>query len=181
MSMSTGPGRPERAMAKASRTTSANWSGSLTRIVALGDGDGDTGNVHLLKGVLADEAFHHITGDKDHRRGVVVGCGNAGGQIGCARPGGGEGTRTSLCRWSGHIRRRSGRRPAHERSECGEYLCSVSVRFHLIIDVQDRTARIAEYRIHALLQQALIRFGKFHSHRSGASFILVYIRKTASS
>ena len=62
----------------------------LDQVVALGDGHGDAGNVHLLEGVLADEAFHHVTGDKDHRRGVVVGGGNAGGQVGGARSGGGK-------------------------------------------------------------------------------------------
>src|SRR5699024_5169446 len=45
----------------------------LDQVVAFGDGHGDTGDVHLLEGVLADEVLADVAGDEHHRGGVVVG------------------------------------------------------------------------------------------------------------
>ena len=82
MSTSTGPGRPVRAMWKAS------WIGAgqlvwtcVTRIVVLGAGAGDARDVALLEGVVADEVRRDLSGEDDDRDGVHVGRGDAGDSV----------------------------------------------------------------------------------------------------
>ena len=54
------------------------------------NGHRNAGNVHLLKRVPADEVLGHVAGDKDHRGGIHVRGGDAGGQVRSAGAGGGE-------------------------------------------------------------------------------------------
>src|SRR5699024_4881332 len=58
--------------------------GVLHQVVALGDGHGDTGDIHLLEGVLANQVLTDVAGDEYDRGGIVVGRGDTGGQVGGA-------------------------------------------------------------------------------------------------
>ncbi len=56
----------------------------------LGDGQGDAGDVYLLKSVLADERSGHLASDGHYRRRVHVRRSDAGHQVGGPRPRGGH-------------------------------------------------------------------------------------------
>ena len=85
MSISTGPGRPSVATAKASRTASASSSTSSHQDAVLGDRLGDADDVGLLEGVPPDHRARHLAGDRDDRRAVHVRRGEAGHEVGGAR------------------------------------------------------------------------------------------------
>jgi hypothetical protein len=55
------------------------------QIIVLGDRQGDAGDIRLLEGVIADEPADDLSGDKNDRRGIHAGCGNAGHKVGGAR------------------------------------------------------------------------------------------------
>ena len=61
--------------------------GVLHHVVVLGDGQGDAGNIGLLKGVGADQVAGHVAGDGEQRHAVHHGVGQPGHQIGGPRPG----------------------------------------------------------------------------------------------
>ena len=125
----------------------------LDQVVALGDGHGDTGDVHLLEGVLADEVLTDVAGDEHHRGGVVVGGGNAGDQVGGAGPRGGK-AHTHLSGGPGV----AVGGVAGSLFMGGEVVVNfvlVPVELKLIVNVENGTSRIAEHRVHTLLQQTL--------------------------
>ncbi len=75
--------------------------------VVLGDGQGDAGDVDLLKGVAAEDLGGHLAGDADDRDAVEHGGGDAGDEVGRARSAGGHadpdpprGARVAIC----HVR-----------------------------------------------------------------------------
>ena len=53
-----------------------------------GAGSRDPDDVHLLKGVIADELRGHLAGQDHDRDGIHIGGGNAGYRVGGTRPGG---------------------------------------------------------------------------------------------
>jgi len=128
-------------------------AGVFHQIVALGDGHGDTGDVHLLKGVLADEVLADVAGDEHHRGGVVVGRGDAGGQVGGPGAGGGEahphlsgGAGIAVCRVSRAL------------LVGGEHMGdAVRILVQLIVKVQHCAAGITKKGVHALLAQDLYK------------------------
>ena len=121
------------------------------QIGGLGDGHGDAGDVHLLESVLAQGLLSDIAGDEDHRRGIHIGGGDAGGEIG------GPGARGSEAH--PHLAGGSGIAiggvggPLLVGGQYVVYFILVVIQF--IIEIQDGPARIAEDGVHLLLQQAL--------------------------
>ena len=51
----------------------------------LGDGGRDRHDIHLLKGILAEQVGGHVAGNGDDRHGIAVGVGDAGHEIGRSR------------------------------------------------------------------------------------------------
>ena len=125
----------------------------LDQVVALGDGHGDTGDIHLLEGVLADKVLTDVAGDEHHRGGVIVGGGDASDQVGGAGAGGGK----AYTHLSGGPGVAVGG-VAGSLLMGGEVVVNfvlVTVELKLIVNVENGTSRIAEHRVHALLQQTL--------------------------
>ncbi len=90
MSMSTGPGRPDIAMAKARGITSQQLLRGVHHEVVLGHRQRHAEDVHLLKGVGADLTRRHLPGDRHQRNRIQLGVGDRGEQIGGAGAGGGQ-------------------------------------------------------------------------------------------
>ena len=90
MSTSTGPGRPEVAIWKASRIGGRDVFGARDEEVVLGDRQGDAGDVDLLEGVGAEDLGGDLAGDADDGDGVEHGRGDAGDEVGRAGAGGGH-------------------------------------------------------------------------------------------
>ncbi len=84
MSTRTGPGRPEVAIWKASAQGGGDVLGAGDEEVVLGDGQGDAGDVDLLKRVGAEDFGGDLAGDGDDGDGVEHGGGDAGDEIGGA-------------------------------------------------------------------------------------------------
>ena len=61
------------------------------KVIVLGDGQGDAGDVGFLEGVGADELAADLSGDANDRRGIEHGGGDAGDHVGRAGAGGGDG------------------------------------------------------------------------------------------
>jgi hypothetical protein len=61
---------PERAMKKASRSVGPDLLGVGDQVVVLGDGQGDAGDVGLLKGVEPMSGAANLPGDADDGRRV---------------------------------------------------------------------------------------------------------------
>ncbi len=64
--------------------------GAGDEVVVLGDGQGDAGDVDLLKGVAAEDFAADLAGDGDDGDGVEHGGGDAGDEVGGAGAGGGD-------------------------------------------------------------------------------------------
>ena len=60
------------------------------KVVVLGDGEGDPGDVRFLEAVTADEITGDVAGDDDHGDGIHVGGTDTGHEVGGARAGGRE-------------------------------------------------------------------------------------------
>ena len=115
--------------------------------VVLGHGQRDAGDVHFLKRVGAEHLAGHVAGDADHRNGIEHCGGNAGDEIGCAGAAGGD-CNAHLARGAriavGHVRRAL--LVPHENVVNGKLA-------QRVVDRQNRSARIAEDRGHALAHQ----------------------------
>ena len=148
--------------------------GVLDQIVALGNGQGDAGDVYLLEGVLADQALAHVDGDEHHGGRIHVGGSNASDQIGGARAGGGEahahlagGAGVAVCRVRGALF--MGRQNMTD-------LLAIAVKLKLIVDVQNCAAGITKDGVNALFQQALHHdLGCGYFHWDAASFVVVIL------
>ena len=139
------------------------------QVVALGDGHGDAGDIHLLEGVLADKVLRHVDRDEHHGGGVVVGGGDAGGQVGGAGTAGGK-AHAHLSGGAGVSVGGVGG-PLLMGGQNMVNLLLVSVKLQLIVDVQNGAAGIAEYGVHPLLQQAFHQnLRGFHLHICETSF-----------
>ena len=135
----------------------------LHQEITLGNGHGDAGDVYLLEGVLADEVFADVAGDKHNRGGVVVGGGDAGDQVGGAGAGGGE-AHPHLSRGPGVAVGGMGRALLVGGEVVADFF-AVAVELEFVVNVQDGAAGVAEHRVHALLQQALHHdLGPSHQH-----------------
>ena len=121
MSTWTGPGRPVRAMWKASAMTRGDVVGVADQVVVLGHRQRDAGDVDLLEGVLADERRGHVAGDGDDRDGVQLRRGDAGHEVRRAGAGGAH-AHADPARSRAHSHRRRGPRPA--RGGRGRGACS---------------------------------------------------------
>ena len=120
------------------------------QVIALGDGHGHAGDVHLLEGVLADEVGGHVAGDAHDGRGIHVGGGDAGDQIGAAGAGGGE-AHAHLAGGTGVAVRGVARALLVGGQDVPD-LFPVAVQ--LVVNVQDGAARVAENCIDTLFEQA---------------------------
>ena len=135
----------------------------LHQEVAFGDGHGDSGDVHLLEGVLADEVLADVAGDEHHGGGVVVGGGDSGDQVGGPGAGGGE-AHAHLPGGPGVAVGGVGR-ALLVGGEVVVDLLVIAVKLKLVVDVEDGAAGVAEHRVHPLLQQAFHDdLGPFHPH-----------------
>ncbi len=85
MSTTTGPGRPDVAMRKASGTTVEQLGRRAHQEVVLRDRHGQAVGVDLLEGVGADHRARHLAGDGDERDRVELGVGDRGEQVRRAR------------------------------------------------------------------------------------------------
>ena len=89
MSTWTGPGRPVRAMWKASARTRGRSSAFADEVVVLGHRQGDAVDVDLLEGVLADQRGGNVAGDGHDRDRIELGRGDARDEVrraGSGRP-----------------------------------------------------------------------------------------------
>src|SRR5699024_7706992 len=126
-------------------------------------GHGDTGDIHLLEGVLADQVLADVTGNEHHGGGVVVGGGNTGGQVGGAGAGGGE-THTHLAGSPGVAVSSVGGALFVGGKNVPD-LILIAVQFEFIVYIQNGAAGVTEYGIRPLLQQTFHQdLGCFHSH-----------------
>ena len=89
-SISTGPGRPERRDAKGLGEDARNVRGAPDDEAVLHDRQRDPEDVDFLEGVGAHQRRADLAGDRDHRHAVEEGVGDAGDEVGRARPGGRE-------------------------------------------------------------------------------------------
>ena len=130
-------------------------------IGVFGDGHGDARDVDFLEGVAADEAAPHVAGDEHQRRGIHVGGGDAGGQVGAARAGGGE-AHAHLAGGAGVTVGGVGRALFVGGQDVTD---AVLIVVQLVIEIDDAAAGVAENGIYALLQQAFHQYlGAVHHH-----------------
>ena len=121
----------------------------LYNIIMLRDRHGDSGNVHLLKGVLAKRRQYHIAGDRHHRHGIHISRGDTGHQIGGAG---------AACRQTDSYSA-SGPRIAVRRMSRSllmrrkNMLYFITMLIQSVIYIKNRAARIAEHSIHTLFLQ----------------------------
>ena len=130
-----------------------NGVGQLTnvcnKVIVLGDGDGDTGNVNLLEAVPTDEGGGDVAGDSHHGDGIQHGRGDAGDQVGCAGAGRGD-DNTNLAGDAGIAVGRVGSALLMGRQHV---IDAVACLVQLIVQVQYLTAGVAENVGDALLDQ----------------------------
>ncbi len=115
--------------------------------VVLGDGQGDAGDVDLLKRVATEDLGGDLTGDGDDGDAVEHGCGYARDEVCRTRPGGGHAD-ADLARGAGvavgHVR--GALLVADEDVVDGELAQGV-------VDGEDGSARVAEDAVYALASQ----------------------------
>ena len=159
MSMSTGPGRPLRAMWNASLKHARDVLDGGHQPGVLDDRHRDALDVGLLERVGADQVRRHLAGDADDRRRVEVGVGDRSHQVGRPGAGRGDGDADPAGRPGvalGHVA--GALLVAHEvvADRCGR-------RRPRVVQRQDRAARKAEHVGHALgLEAADDRLGAGH-------------------
>ena len=119
-------------------------------VVAFGDGHGDARDVNLLKRVLAHEVFRHIAGDEYHGGRVHISRGDACGEVGAPRAGGGE-AHAYLAGGTGIAVRCMGSALLMGGENMPNFAAIV---VKLVINVQDGAAGVAKNGIHTLFQQA---------------------------
>ena len=120
----------------------------LDNEIVLGDGHGDIVDIHLLEGIPPEKGNAHIAGDRNDRDGIHVGRRDTGNQIRGARSGRRE-AHADFPRSPGVAVSRMG----SALFVGGQDMPDLLVPVQLIINIQDRSARIAENGIHALLLQ----------------------------
>ena len=119
--------------------------------VVLGNGHGDTGNIHLLEGIPAQQGDRHVASNRHHRDGIHVGRGQTRHQVCGAGAGGGD-AHSHLARGSGVAVRGMGGTLLMGGQHMGD---AVLVFVKGVVKIEHRAAGIAENRIHPLFQQAL--------------------------
>ena len=122
---------------------------TLYQEVVLGDRHGHAGDVHFLKAVPSDQRVRHVAGDRYQRHRVQICSGDTGDQIGGTRTGGGDdnadlagGTCIAVCCMCGTL-----------FMGCDDVMDPVLCQIEGIVDVDDLSARIAEYRRSTLFDQ----------------------------
>ena len=121
---------------------------ALDQIVVLGAGPGDAGGIRLLEGVVADQMGWHLAGKADDRDRIHQRVGQAGNRIGRTGPRGDEDDADLAGRARVTFRRVHG--PAflpHQE------MAQLVLLEDFVIDRQHGSARIAENRIDALVDQ----------------------------
>ena len=117
----------------------------------LRDRHGNAGNINFLEGVLADERYADVAGDRDHGHRIHVSSCNAGDQIGCARARSCQDD-TGLARCAGISIGRM-RRALFVR---GQHMANaVTILVERVVNIQDSASRIAENRVNTLFDQGL--------------------------
>ena len=119
------------------------------KVIVLGDGDGDAGNVDLLEAVPTNQAGGDVAGDGHQGDGIQHGRGDAGDQIGCAGAGRGD-DNTHLAGDAGIAVGRMGSALLVGRQHM---IDAVACLVQLIVQVQYLTAGVAENVGDALLDQ----------------------------
>lgn len=114
------------------------------------DAAADADDVHLLKGVVADEVRGHLPREADEGHAVVIGGGDARNEVGRARPAGDQ----------AHARFARGARIAVRRVHQALFVAGqndAESRFAVerVEQVDRHAARIGEQRIHALFDEGL--------------------------
>ena len=120
----------------------------LDQPAVLGDRLGDADDVGLLERVAPDHRARHLAGDRHQRRAVHVRGGDAGHQVGGARPRGGDahaGAAAGACVAVGRVRR--GLLVPHQ------HVPERRVLGQRVVERHDRAARVPEHDIDPLVQQ----------------------------
>ena len=116
----------------------------------LGDRHRHPGDIHFLESILAQPGKGYICRDRYQRNTVHIRCSDTGYQVGRSRSG--------SCHTYTHFAGRSRItvcRVCRALLMTGQHMVDlIGMLIQLIINIQDRTARITEYSIHALLFQA---------------------------
>ena len=128
------------------------------QVVMLGDRLCDPDDIHLLKGVGANDRGDHLPGDGHHRCRIHVGRGQSGDQVGRARTRGGDAD-ANLARGTGIAISSVGRAllMAHK------YMVD-RILGQRVIQVDDCPSRDPEHGVHSLLDKTLpnsLRSGQF--------------------
>ncbi len=128
-----------------------------------GDRQRDTGDVHFLETVPADQSIGHVPGDGHQRRGIQVRRGDAGYKV--CRTGAGSGNdHTHIPRGSGvAVRGMTGTLFVG----CQHVMDAVFPLVQGIIQIDDLSARVSEHSLCSLLNQSFnynIRTTKQHSY-----------------
>ena len=135
------------------------------KVIVLGNGQGDAGDVDLLEGVGADLRIHHIAGNGHHGNGIQESGGNASDQIGGSRAGGGD-DHTGLPSGPGPAVGSVGSALLMGGEHVGHL---VPVLVESVVDVDHLPAGVAENSMDALLQQGSdnnVRAGQFQTASS---------------
>ena len=117
--------------------------------VVLGDGHGDAGDIHFLEAVLADQIGAHVAGKGHHGNAVHVRSGDAGDQVGGTRAAGGQHHAGAAGGAGVAVRRVGGALLVGGHNVGDLILCLVQ----FIVQIQDRTAGIAEHGVYTLFDQ----------------------------
>ena len=126
----------------------------------LGHRPGDTHDVHLLKGVVADERRGHLAGKHDDGNGVRIGGGDTGDRICGPRPGGHEShadialdPRIAVCRMDRAL------------LVTHKHVADIVGVHEGVVDIDHRAARKAEHGINPFVPEALDEgLCSFHLH-----------------
>ena len=117
----------------------------------LGDRHGDSVDIDLLEGILAQQGKGHVAGDGNDRNTVHIGSCDSGHQVG----GSGAAGRHADADFSGRPGVSVGGVGSALLVGCQIVMDFVSVFVKSVIYIQDRTAGIAEHCVNTLFKQAL--------------------------
>ena len=123
----------------------------LYQEVVLGNGHGYTGDVDLLEAVPSDERVRNVAGNGNQRNRVQISRCDTGDQIGCAGTGGGDDNAYlagSTCIAVGSV-------GCALFVSCDDVMDPILCQIESIVDIDDLSARIAEYRCCALFDEGL--------------------------
>ena len=130
----------------------------LHKIIVLRAVPGDADRIGFLESVGPDQRGRHLSGDHHHGDRVQVGIGNTGHGIGGTRPAGDE-HHAGLSGRAGIAFRRVGSACFVTHEDMAQFGMIAINAEQLVIDRQDRTARVPEHEFHPVPDQRIDQYG----------------------